>query len=100
MLMWSRADFDCLSRGIPFPVTVDWDRRPSSLKYGHVNSLLAVVTALQEQHASFINAEGSSIDSLIIAPVKRHLTNKHKNQFSIVGHQTTHPLLTACVGEL
>jgi hypothetical protein len=98
--MWSRADLDKLNRGIPFPVVVDWDKRPSPLKYGHVNSLLAVICALQDQQASFVDAEGAAINTLAIAPAKRHLTDQHKKRFSIVGHNTTHPMLIACVGKL
>ena len=73
--MWSHADFDKLKGNIHFPVVVDWDKRPSPLKYGHVNSLLAVICALQKHQASFTHPDGSAINALAIAPVKRRLTD-------------------------
>lgn len=98
--MWSRVDFDKLSRDIGFPVVVDWDKRPSAVKYGHVNSLLSVIYALQQNEATFVDARGAGIDTLTIAPVKRLLTDIHKKKFSIVGHNTAQPLLIANVGKL
>jgi hypothetical protein len=41
--MWRRADFHTLIGTVPVPVAVKWDARPFALKYGLVNSLLAVI---------------------------------------------------------
>jgi hypothetical protein len=98
--MWNRADFDKLTGNIHFPVVVDWDKKPSSGKYGHVNSLLAVICALQKHEASFTDAAGAAINSLTIASVKRRLTDQHKKKFSIVGHNTARPMLIAYIDEL
>lgn len=98
--MWGRADFDELRENIHFPVTVDWDKKPSPAKYGHVNSLLEVIYALQEHQASFTASAGTAIAPLTIAGVRRRLTDQHKKKFSIVGHNTAHPILIAYIGEL
>ena len=98
--MWNRQDFDTLKRHVPFPVFVDWEARPSALKYGHVNSLLAVIRALHDQGGTFFDASGQSLTSLTITPVRRKLTDQHKRIFSIVGHETARPILIAMVGKL
>lgn len=98
--MWSRADFDTLIGTVPFVVSVDWDARPSPLKYGHVNSLLAVIRVFHEQGATFVDSKGNSITALRVAPLKRKLTDRRKRQFSIVGHDTGSPILIAVLGKL
>ncbi len=98
--MWSRADFDMLTRMVPFAVSVDWDVRPSALKYGHVNSLLAMIRALHDQGGAFVDSKGRSISTLRVAPLKRKLTDRQKRQFSIVGHNTARPILIAIMGKL
>jgi hypothetical protein len=98
--MWSRTDFETLKRNVPFPVVVDWDARPSALKYGHVNSLLAVIRALHDQEGTFFDASGKSLTTLEVAPLKRRLTDQRKRTFSIVGHDTASPMLIARVGQL
>jgi hypothetical protein len=76
--MWSRADFDTLTTQVPFPVFVDWDTRPSAQKYGHVNSLLAVISSFHAQGAEFRDSTGKLIDVLNIRPVSENLrTNKN-----------------------
>jgi len=91
--MWTRADFDTLKRDVPFTVLVDWETRPSALKYGHVNSLLAVIRAFHDQKSTFVDTEGTSTNTLKVAPIKRKLTDQRKRSFSIVGHETASPEL-------
>jgi hypothetical protein len=98
--MWSRADFDALAATVPFPVAIEWDRRPSRQKYGHVNALFAVLRAFHDQGAAFANSAGNPLSSLTVRPLKRKLTDQKKRQFSIVGHETGSPLLIARLGEL
>jgi hypothetical protein len=98
--MWSRADFETLKRNVPFPVVVDWDARPSALKYGHVNSLLVVICALHNQEGTFVDPSGKLLNTLKVAPLKRRLTDQRKRTFSIVGHDTAPPMLVARVGHL
>lgn len=98
--MWSRTDFETLIKTVPFMVSVDWDVRPSSLKYGHVNSLLAVLRKFHEQGAMFFDLKGNPIRALTVAPLKRNLTDQRKRQFSIVGHDTGRPILIAVLGKL
>jgi hypothetical protein len=98
--MWTRADFDTLKGKLPFSVLVDWETRPSAQKYGHVNSLLAVVCTFHAQGAAFTDSDGKAIETLEISSVKRKLTDKHKKNFALVGHATSIPMLTSSVDHL
>jgi hypothetical protein len=98
--MWTRADFDTLKGKVPFSVLVDWETRPSAQKYGHVNSLLAVICTFHVQGAAFTDSDGKAIDALEISSVKRKLTDKHKKNFALVGHATAIPLLTFILDHL
>jgi len=98
--MWSREQFDMLTKTVPFTISVDWDVSPSALKYGHVNTLLAAVRAFHDRGAVFADSKGRPISVLRIAPLKRKLTDVSKKRFSIVGHSTGGPLLIAALGEL
>ena len=98
--MWSRADFEVLIKAVPLPIFVDWDARPSAAKYGHVNSLLAVLRVLGKLGATFTTPQGATISRLTVAPVKRKLTDGHKQHFAIVGHETANPIAVGVLGEL
>lgn len=98
--MWDRAAFEALTSELPFHIAVDWDMRASALKYGHVNSLLMVLRALRAQGGTFADAAGDHVSGLEISPLKRKLTDQHRDHFSIVGHTTSSPILTAQVGRL
>lgn len=98
--MWTRADFDTLKGKAPFSVLVDWETRPSAQKYGHVNSLLAVICTFHVQGAAFTDSDGRAIDTLEISSVKRKLTDKHKKNFALVGQATAIPLLTSILDHL
>ena len=60
--MWSRKDFDALNANVPFAVVVDWNARPSALKYGHVNSLLAMICVLNDHKGTFLDSNANVVN--------------------------------------
>ena len=98
--MWTKATHDKLSRRLPFNVEVIWDKVPSETKYGHVNSLLAALTVLVENHSQLRDPDGSVLTKLAVAPLRRKITDRSKRRFSIIGLPNVRPLVMAECGAL
>ena len=98
--MWDRATHEDLLKNVPLKIEIDWEKRPSAEKYGCVNALLSVLEAFSSSSGTFYNAKGSEISTLQIHPIKRKLTDKRKRNFTIVGHDTGHPLCFSKVHNL
>lgn len=91
--MWDRLSLEKLSSSVPPRVDVDWDKKPSVKKYGHVNALLAVLSTFDKSSASFLDHEGKPLSQLTIRPLHRKITDRQRRNFTIVGHGSCHPLL-------
>lgn len=91
--MWTKKTFDELTKRLSFDVEVLWDRAPSQAKYGHVNSLLTGLVVLVENNCELKEPGGNVVNKLIIAPLRRKVTDKKKRKFSIIGLPNVTPLI-------
>lgn len=98
--MWNRPVFETLVEELPFDIHVVWDKAPSFDKYGHVNCFLTSVIALYKRGGSFTDAEGRKLESVVIQPLRRKLTDKKKRSFSIVGLNDVSPTWVYKLDEL
>jgi len=98
--MWDKQSFEWIIKKVPFSVKVNWNKSPSAEKYGRVNTLLTMITILHEYSAKFINYEKEEISKFELVVLPRRLTDRHKRNFTIVGHGTGCPLLFAVINDL
>ena len=66
-------------------IEVDWAKRPSTEKYGCINTFLAVLATFSKTSATSHNPEGKQISTLTVSPIHQKLTDTKKRNFTIVG---------------
>jgi hypothetical protein len=98
--MWNKEIFEYLTTKIDLGIKIDWNKKPSSEKYGNVISLLTLISILTERSALFLGSNGKKIDSIHIKQIYRKLTDTKKQHFTIVGHDTNQPIVFAQDGKL